>query len=312
LKRILLAAALLGLLVPVSLAQAEPVQEFSFQLKDVKPDGRFTVIFTSRTYDTTGGIPPVLRENYLRLPAGGVMPKAIRSKKNYCDGTKLLNDLRVNPRPGFFYKRVENLTSFIKLLKKSNLAADKAAAKNAETCKRVEVGRGAVQVDARPFVNDLIPAKIYMFLGKGTVKGAVASLQIIGVPDENSSVVRSIPVVRDTRVALAANFFSEPTGGKYDYKLVLPTGAIQGINISIAEVKVTNPGLTVTKKKTTCAKRRGGKCVKRKVKKTKVFWFTEPTCPPSGKLSFSAFYRYDPPQPAIEKTIELPCPRFRG
>ena len=59
LKRILLAAALLGLLMPVAAAQAEPVQEFSYQLKDVKPDGRFTVVFTSRTYDTTGGIPPV-------------------------------------------------------------------------------------------------------------------------------------------------------------------------------------------------------------------------------------------------------------
>jgi hypothetical protein len=66
LKRILLALATLAVLaIPVSIANAEVSQEFSFQLKDVKPDGRFTVVFTSRTFDTTGGIPPILRENSL-------------------------------------------------------------------------------------------------------------------------------------------------------------------------------------------------------------------------------------------------------
>jgi hypothetical protein len=63
LKRILLAGALLGLLVPLAVAQAEPVQEFSYQVKDVKPDGRFSVVFSSRTYDTTGDITPPVNEN---------------------------------------------------------------------------------------------------------------------------------------------------------------------------------------------------------------------------------------------------------
>ena len=50
--------------------------------------------------------------------------------------------------------------------------------------------------------------------------------------------------------------------------------------------------------------------MKKKVKKSNIFWFTRPTCPPSGKLSFLAFYGYDPPQPNITKTVELPCPKF--
>ena len=54
LKKILLALLPLAVLASVSIAQADPVQEFSFQLKDVKSDGRFTVVFTSRTFDTTG------------------------------------------------------------------------------------------------------------------------------------------------------------------------------------------------------------------------------------------------------------------
>jgi hypothetical protein len=314
LKRILLAAAALAVLVPISLAQAEPVQEFSFQLTNVKPDGRYTVVFTSRTYDTTGGIPPILRENFLRLPTGAKIAGTFRKKKYYCDGKVLLDALQQNPRPGVkFYKRVENLDPLIKTLKASNLASDRKVLRNVQTCKRVQIGRGTVQVDARPFIDELIPAKIYLYFGKGSQPGAVASFWIIGVPDENAPIVANTPVVRDTHVAIAANFFNDPTpDGKYGYKLVLPTGAIQGINISVAEVNVATKGLNFVKKKTKCAKRRHGRCVKKKVvKRTNIFWFTRPTCPSSGQLSFLAFYGYDDPQPDITRTAELPCPKFK-
>jgi hypothetical protein len=312
LKRILLAAvALAAVVIPVSIATAEVSQEFSFQLKNVKADGRFTVVFTSRTFDTTGGIPPVLRENYLRLPAGAKIPRDFLKRKYYCDGNKLLSTLQANPQNNvYFYKRVENLNPLIKTLEKSRVASDRKALKNVKTCKQVLIGKGSVQVDARPLLNDLIPAKIYLFFGKGT-NGAVASFSILGVPDENSAVVRNNATVRNTRVVVGANFSNDPTpDGKYGYRLQLPAGPIGGINISIAEVNVTTKGLTITKKKTTCKKRRHGKCVKRKVKKTNLFWFTRPTCPASGKLSFLAFYGYDDPQPDITKTVELSCPKF--
>jgi hypothetical protein len=314
LKRILLAVAALAVFViPISIANAEVSQEFSFQLKDVKPDGRFTVVFTSRTFDTTGGIPPVLQENYLRLPAGAEIPRAFRKKKYYCDGSKLLSTLQANPQNNvLFFKRVENLGSLIKTLKKSRLASDRKALKNVETCKKVLIGKGDVQVDARPLINDLIPAKIYLFFGKGTAKGAVASFSILGVPDETAPVVRDNATVRNTRVVVAANFFKDPTpDGKYGYRLQLPAGPIGGINISIAEVNVVTKGLTITKKKTTCKKRKRGRCVKKKVKKTNLFWFTQPECPSSGKLSFASFYGYNDPQPDITKTIELSCPNFK-
>jgi hypothetical protein len=313
LKRILLAlTALAALAIPVAIANAAVTQEFSFQLKDVKPDGRFTVVFTSRTFDTTGGIPPVLRENYLRLPAGAKIPRSFLKSKYYCDGNKLLSTLQANPQNNvLFFKRVENLSPLISTLKKSKSASDRKALKNAEICKRVLVGKGNVQVDARPLINELIPAKIYLFFGKGTQKGAVASFSILGVPDETSPVVRDNATVRNTRVVVAANFFSDPTpDGKYGYRLQLPAGPIGGINISIAEVNVVTKGLTITKKKTTCKKRRHGRCVKKQVKKTKLFWFTQPACPSSGKLAFAAFYGYDDPQPDITKTIELSCPKF--
>lgn len=312
LKRILLAAALLGLLIPAAIAQAEAVQEFSYQLKDVKSDGRYTVVFSSRTYDTSGGIPPVLKQNYQRLPSGAVLRKEFLKKKFQCNVDKLLDDLLFAPENNIlFARRVDKLSSTIKRVKSR---WSKGKLKNAQVCASARIGQGTAQVDARPLFNELIPSVFFMYLGKGTVPGAAASLQILGMPDETTDVVKRLPTtVQTTRVPFVGNFVNEPSpDGKYGYKLVLPTGPIQGLNISLAEIKATVKGLTLTKKKTSCQKKRRGKCVKKNVKKTKVFWFTQPKCPPSGKLSFESFYGYDDPQPDITKTIELSCPNFRG
>jgi hypothetical protein len=168
-------------------------------------------------------------------------------------------------------------------------------------------------VDARPLFNELIPAVFYMFFGKGSQKGALASIQIVGMPDETSSIVKKLPVsAQQTRVPFVLNFFNEPTAGKYGYKLVLPTGPIGGLNLSIAEVRAVVRGLRLTQRKRTCQQRRRGRCVKRKVKKTVKFWFKAPPCPASGRLSFLSFYGYDDPQPDITKEIELACPSFSG
>jgi hypothetical protein len=308
-KRILFAFAVLVLLVPAA-ALAYPVQEFSAGAKDIKADGRFTVFYSSRTYDSSGGIPPALRENHLRIPLGAVIRKEFLKKRYQCDADKLLKDLQAAPEQNIrFARRVDMLAATIVRIR-SRL--DRKALSNAETCSRSRIGQGTAQVDARPLFGELIPAVFYMFLGKGTQKGSVGSLQIIGMPDENSAVVTKLPfTVQQTRVALVVNLFNEPTGGKYGYKLVLPTGPIAGINISLAEVRAEAKGLTLKKKDLTCIRRRQGRCVRKKIKRTNLFWFTTPKCPPSGKLSFLAFYGYDDPVPDITKTLEISCPGFR-
>ena len=309
-KRILLTFAVLALLVPAA-ALAYPVQEFSAGVKDIKPGGRFTFVYSSRTYDSSGGVPPVLRENYLRIPIEAVLEKEFLNKKYYCDAGKLLRDLQAAPEQNVqFAKRVDKLAATIKRIR-SRL--DHKALRNAKTCSRSRVGEGTAQVDVRPSFDELIPVVFYMFLGKGTQPGTVASLQIIGMPDENSAVVKKLPIItQQTRVPLVVNVFSEPTEGKYGYKLVLPTGPIAGLNVSLAEVRAEARGLTLKKKKVTCIKRKHGRCVRKKVKKTSLFWFTMPKCPPSRKLSVLAFYGYDDPIPDITKTLEIPCPNFRG
>jgi hypothetical protein len=309
-KRIPFALTVLALLVPTA-ALANPVEEINYELTGVKPGGRFTAIVSYRGYDSSGGIPPALREAYLRIPLGSAIRKEFLNKKYYCDAGKLIKDLQVAPEQNVqFARRVDKLAATIKRIR-SRL--DRKALRNAETCSRSRIGEGTAQVDARPFFNELIPAVFYMFLGKGTQKGAVGSLQFIGMPDENSAVVKKLPITtQQTRVPLVMNFFNEPTEGKYGYKFVIPTGPIAGLNISIAEVRAVVRGTSLEKRKVTCSKRKRGRCVSKKVKKTNVFWMTTPKCPPSGKLSFLGFFGFDDPIPAITKTVELSCPSFKA
>jgi hypothetical protein len=309
-KRIPFALIVLALLVPAA-ALANPVEEISYELKDVKPDGRFTAIVSYRGYDSSGGIPPALREAYLRIPLGSAIRKEFLKKKYYCDAGKLIKDLQVAPEQNVqFARRVDKLAATIKRIR-SRL--DQEALRNAERCSRSRVGEGTAQVDARPLFDELIPAVFYMFLGKGTEKAALGSLQFIGMPDENSAVVKKLPITaQQTRVPLVMNFFNEPTEGKYGYKFVIPTGPIAGLNISIAEVRAVVRGTSLEKKKVTCSKRKRGRCVRKKVKKTNVFWMTTPKCPPSGMLSFLGFFGFDDPIPDITKTVELSCPNFKA
>jgi hypothetical protein len=303
LKRVVAAIAVLVCLCAVAVAQGVVVQEFSFQIKDVKPDGRYTVVFNSRSYDPSGGIPDELTSNYIRLPKGAVIRKQFLNKKYYCDLKKLVDKLRVEH---------PNQPHFERLIDKT-LKGKRVAPRNAKdlikTCRFARIGSGSVLVDARPFESRPIPAFLRMFWTKPSA-GAIATFAIVGIPDSDSPVAKENATVRNTQPIVNVSFVNDPTpDGLYGYKIVLPTGPVAGVRISVAEVHVTTEGLTLTKKKTTCAKKKKGKCTKRKVKKTNLFWFNRPPCPPSGQLSFEAFYGYAASPPET-KRIAIPCPKF--
>lgn len=274
LLKVIVAASMLAIAFAAP-ARGEVVQEFSYQLKDLKPYGAFTVVFTFRSYDTTGVAPPPLTEAYLRFPAGAKLRKEFLSKRFLCDVRKL------------------NQT------------------KDPRTCRNAEVGRGRVLVDARPLVVETIPAKIYLFLAKGTQRSAVASIAILGIPDDSAPIVRDNQFIRNTKVVLQANFFHQPTpDGLFGNRLVLPTGPVAGVDISVAEVSATVPGLTLTKRVRRCSRRVSGRCTKIKTKAKRLYWFTAPKCPPTGIWTFQAVFGYAG-LPTVTKVIELSCPRFR-
>ena len=140
---------------------------------------------------------------------GSTIPKDFLKKKYYCNGDKLIKDLQSAPRTTFRSRGgVDKLTATIKRVK-SRL--DAKALENAKTCAAARIGRTA-QIDARPLFDQLIPSVFYMFFGKASQPGAVASIQIVGMPDANSAIVKSLPTtIQQTRVPLVLNFVNEPT-----------------------------------------------------------------------------------------------------
>jgi hypothetical protein len=320
-KKILLSAALLALIVPLGAAQATVTQTFNFRIKDVKPDGRFTVVFTSnQAWDTAQ--PPFLASNYLRLPAGAHLQKEFMNKRYSCDAPQLLAALKATSGAAseqnvLFQNRLAKLDATIKRIQGR---LDRKALTNAKVCARAQIGLGTVHVLAylgestTSIFVDPIPTKIFLYLGKKTQSDAVASFQIISAPDENAAIVKDnhALITENGRLAFSLNIFDEPTAD-YGYKLVLPAGALSlpgglTIKVVIPVVQVTTKGLTLTKKKTTCVRRSHGKCVKKKVTKRVIFWFNRPPCP-SGHLSFQAFYGYEDGT-SNTVTRQVPCPQF--
>lgn len=304
-------AAALAALAPAA-ASAEPVQQFSFQVTDIKPGGRFTLIFNARTFDTTGSPPPTPVENYLRLPAGAKLRKQFLNRRFFCDGRRLRLAIDLYDfRPGSFNARVRNLKPLIRQFARSRDRKERRELANVRACDRARIGGGTARVDAResfPTIDTLIRASFSMFLSRPTARGAVAGFTILAAADEDQEIVkrRSYEVITGVHAVLHANFFNDPTG-PYGYRLDLPRGEVNGFKVSIAELRAVTKGLTLARG--TCLRTgRRGKCVRRQ--RRTLFWFTTPPCPPSGTLSIQQFFGYADRSLDDTQTVQLACPRF--
>ncbi len=306
-KRILVSALVFMFVLPAALVQAEPVQEFNVQLKDVRPDGRYTIVFTANSFDTSGQPPPLLTSNAVRFAAGVNIKKQFLTRDYNCNVGKLRDALLNASEPGYFFKRLDNLPATYKRVRDQ---LDAAQRKVVETCIRSQIGSGSVVVDARTVgIGDPLPAKLYLYLSKPQVKGASSSFGIFAVLDESRESVRALGSLATLKLVFSTDLFNEPSeDGLFGYRMVLPTGS--GLRISVAELKVTAPGITRTTVKKRCLTRRKGKCVKSKATTTRDFWLTQPTCPASGQVTFRSDYGYETGL-ATEKTIQVPCPRFQ-
>jgi hypothetical protein len=304
-RRLAASIALLAGLIAVAAAQADVVQEFGFQFKDVKPDGRFTVVFSSRSYESSGGVPEPLTANYVRLPKGALLRKQFVNPRYYCDLKKFVDTLRST------HPNAPHFNDLVNQTLRGKRVPPRSSKDLVAVCRFAHVGGGTALIDARPYVEAPIPAHFEMFWAKPP-KGVAGTFAVVGSADESSPVVQSNPTIRNTHPILNVDFVDDPTpDGLYEYKFSLPVGPIAGITVSFAEVRAVTEGLTLVKKKSRCARKKGGRCLKRHVKKTNLFWFTRPACPPSGLLSFQAFYAYAN-RPSQTKTVTLACPKFGG
>jgi hypothetical protein len=306
----MLAFAVLALVGRSAVAHAQPTQQFSVRLHG-SPGGQISVGITARIFDTTGAVPPPMTAFYARIPAGIGVPRPFLRSRYYCNGPALRLALDARPTGAPFAARVANLRPFIRSLAHSRSRADRAALANARVCDRARLGGGTALIDGRRVtaaLSDLIPVRFSIFLSRGTVPDAIAGFTIVGAADEKSPIVRRFPILAGVHATLTDNILDDPTpDGLYGYKVVLPTGRIGGLDVSVAEVHATVHALEIPKR--TCLKTdRRGRCTARQ--KTSLFSFTFPKCPSSGQLSALVFVGYAAPTPSSTTTLQLPCPRF--
>jgi hypothetical protein len=262
-------------------AGAEVVRDFSFELKDPKAYGAYTVVFHETGSETTGAPVAPLTRYSLRFPSGISLRRQFLAKRFFCNVAKLRET------------------------------------RDLDTCKkaRLGTGRALVQVFSQGNVllfGEPIPAHLYFFFVK-PAKGAVFSMVNFSIPDASAPVVRNNPVVRDTRPLLQINVYNDPTpDGLFGYRFELPV-SIAGLPFSAMKVDSTFPGLTLTKRVRRCVRSSAAagaaRCRKKRTRIKRIFWATPPKCPASGKLAFQISYTYAA-LPASTVTHEIPCLRF--
>ena len=293
-RRVLGGAATLAVLaLGVPAALAEPVQQFSIQLKDLTADGRYSVVYTSNAFDTTGEAPPALDEASLRLAKGMTIRPEFRKPSRLCDTAKLAGYLFQNPAKG------DDLRADARRLPRrrrraSRRGSTRPSARPSRRAARRSSGAGTAIVDGRPRYPAPIPAKFSLFLTKPTAKGAVAGIGILSHYDKTSPIAVNELRYTVLQPIFTLNVFNDPTpDGLYGYRLKLLTERTSGFRFSVAELRVESKGL-----------------VGPGSKGAKTFWATPPTCPASGQVPFKAEFKYVGGT-ANSIAIKVPCPRFK-
>jgi hypothetical protein len=288
LKGVLSAAVIPVLLTfGVTGALAVPVQQFNVQLKNVKPDGRYSVVYTSNSFDTTGDAPPALSEAFLRLAKGMTIKPEFLQPSRLCDTAKFAGFLFQKLPPGTTY--AQRLDAFPKGIARIEKPLNAGAREIVETCRGAFLGRGKATVDARPLYPDPIPARFSLFLTKPTAKGAIVGIGVVSHYDRTSPIALNEPRYIGLQPIFTLNVFNDPTpDGLFGYKIRLLTQRAAGFRFSVADLRVESPGIT-----------RAGK-----------FWATPPKCPKSGQVPFRADYEYVGGLSG-STTVKVPCPRFR-
>jgi hypothetical protein len=278
-----LAAALATLLLAwTPSAHADVVRDFSFQLKDPRAHGAYTVTYSERSFDTTGAVVPPLTRYSLRFPLGMSIRREVLTKRLLCDSRKLQLE------------------------------------KDRRVCRNAQIGQGKAEAELldateKRLTSVPIPANLYFFLGKSTKKGAVASMWILAVPDASAPIVSANPSIRNARLVGEAPYFNDPTpDGLFGYRLELPP-ALGGLRYNALKGDYSFPGLTLSKRIRKCVSRSGvtaaGKCRRKSSRTKKIFWVTPPKCPASSRLTFQASYNYAV-LPPTTLNREIPCPKF--
>lgn len=295
--RTLPALALLLLSLSVAApAVAEPVQQFDVQLKNVTPQGRFGVVFSSNSFDTSGGPLPALTESSVRIAKGiRIKPRYLR-RKRLCQTGKLRLILLDNQPRGVTYEQMLGDLTKIRNRIARRLKPDSLAIVDA--CRKAYVGKGSFIVDARPSFAEVLPGSLYVFLSPATAKGAIGGFGVMTFYDQRAPIIRNTSLLTEQQPVFTVNLFNDPTpDGRYGYRIQLLPDNFGRLPFSVAELRVESKGIVDT------VRTRSGRT-------TTDFWASLPSCPASGSLPFKAEYRY---RTGLQTStvVQVPCPRYR-
>jgi hypothetical protein len=287
-----LLALLLAVVAGAPAASAAPVQQFAIQLKNLKADGSYTVVYTSNAFDSSGGPPPPLEDASMRLPRGMGIKREFLRPDRLCDIAKFAGFLFQNrPKDVTYAQMVDDVPRGKRRLVGKLTPTAKRIVK---ACLGAYLGSGETVVDARPLYPALIPAKFSLFLTPPSDKRAIAGVGILTHYDRSSPIAVNEPRYVLLQPIFRLNMYDDPTpDGKYGYRIKLITEKTSGLRLSIAELRVEVPGIFGP----TARSRRE-------------FWATPPRCPGSGQVPFRADYQYRGGE-RTRTEIRVPCPRFR-
>ncbi len=268
-KRLLIPTVLLLALVPAPPAGAKLVGEFDAAIRNIRPWGAYTVVASARVYDTTGAPAPRLASAIVHFPRGASLRERFLTGRYYCDASKLL----VDPDP--------------------------------TRCRNAQFASGSLLLDARPAIEEPVPASIWLFLAPGGEHGSKAGIVIL-VRANQRSPAWNFDVLHGYLVR-------EPRSAKrFGYRLELPTTLqplLPQVTLSLIEMKLRIPGIEQTRRVRVCVRRSHGRCVARRSRTRRSFWLKVPECPRGRSVSFGADYSFLGGK-AITKRRNVGCSRF--
>ena len=267
-KRLVVALLVFPVLAPPS-ASAKLVGEFDAAIRNVRSWGAYTVVADARVYDTTGAPAPRLASAIVHFPRGASVRRRFLTNRYFCDGAKLV----ANPDPAL--------------------------------CRNAQFASGSVRLDARPAIDEPVPASMWLFLARGGKAGETAGTVIL-VRANQRSPAWNFDVLHGFLIREPRNPFG------FGYRLELPTTLqplLPQVTLSLIEMNLRINGIAQRRHVRVCVRRAGARCTARRTRTRSTFWLQVPDCPRGRKVAFGADYRFLGGN-TITKRRKVSCSRF--
>jgi hypothetical protein len=268
-KRLSLATLLFLVVLPLPAAAAKLVGEFDASIRNVRPWGAYTVVASARVYDTTGAPAARLSNATVHFPRGASLRSRFLTSRYFCDSAKLV----ANPDPAL--------------------------------CRSAQFASGSLLLDARPAIEQPVPASIWLFLAPGGDRGSKAGIVILVRANERSPA---------WNYDVLHGYLVPERGGAsgFGYRLELPTTLqplLPQVTLSLIELKLRIPGIEQRRQVSVCVRRARGRCAARRSRTRRTFWLKVPSCPRGRKVAFGADYAFLGGK-TIAKRRKVSCSRF--